>query len=134
MNWRQWLVPSLAILSFVWCVAVGFVIWFTPLAGMESSGGSAQPETERRVQVPFSEVSEFGAAPLVVPAAIAAIGVWAAIRRRRILLSAAALLLATFTFLTGFSIGAAYIPASATLILAVAAAFAIDRRRGSRDD
>jgi hypothetical protein len=80
---------------------MGGWIWFTPIGDRS-----------------FSEVSLLGPAPLIVPVSIAAIGTWAALRSRRVVLGLAAFLLAVFTLISGFSIGRGYIPASALLVLA----------------
>jgi hypothetical protein len=67
---------------------------------------------------------------LIIPVLIAAFATWAALTRHTMGLGVAAVLLAGFAFLAGFSIGAAYLPPSAVLILAAAAAFAfgVDHR------
>ena len=96
------LVPLLSIISLAWCVVIGFWIWFTPIGQSRS----------------FSDVSLFGPAPLIVPVLIAAAAAWAAWRSHRVVLGIAALLLAVFTFISGFSIGSGYLPASGLLILA----------------
>ena len=100
--WRHRLVPLLSTLSLTWCVVMGVWIWFTPIGQSRS----------------FSDISLFGPAPLILPPLIAAIAAWAAWRSHRGLLGFAALLLAVFTFISGFSIGSGYLPASALLVLA----------------
>ena len=96
------LVPSLSTISLAWCVVIGFWIWFTPIGQSRS----------------FSDVSLFGPAPLIMPVLIAAVATWAAWRSRRGVVGFAALLLAVFTFISGFSIGSGYLPASGLLLLA----------------
>ena len=95
------LAPLLSTLSLAWCVVVGFWVWFTPFASRS-----------------FSDVSLFGPAPLILPVVIAAVATWAAWQSRRGVLGFAALLLAVFTFISGFSIGSGYLPASGLLLLA----------------
>ena len=53
---------------------------------------------------------------------VAAVAVWASWRSHRLVLGVAAFLLAVFTFIGGFSIGAGYLPASGLLLLAAALA------------
>lgn len=95
------LAPLLSTLSLAWCVVVGFWVWFTPFGSRS-----------------FSDVSLFGPAPLILPVVIAAVATWAAWQSRRGVLGFAALLLAVFTFISGFSIGSGYLPASGLLLLA----------------
>lgn len=101
-TWRNWLVPLLSTMSLAWCVVIGVWFWFTPIDRFRS----------------FSDVSLFGPAPLIVPVLIAAVATWAAWRNRRGVLGFAALLLAVFTSISGFSIGSGYLPASGLLVLA----------------
>ena len=96
------LVPLLATVSLAWCVVIGIWIWFTPIGQSRS----------------FAEVSLFGPAPLILPVLLAALATWGVWRGRRGVLGFAALLLAVFTFISGFSIGSGYLPASGLLILA----------------
>jgi hypothetical protein len=84
-------------------------------AGITIVGGSRRDVTHYRA---LSEVSQFGPLPLVLPASLAMIAAWAAWRGYRLILGIATLLLAGFTLISGFSIGAAYLPASGALIVA----------------
>jgi len=113
-------------LCLAWCIVVGFVIWFTPMHYTRTSGG-IQTVVER----PFSDVSGNGALPLVIPVVIAGLGAWGAWRGRRVALGTSALLLAAFTVISGFSIGAAYVGASGFQLLAtgLAAVLGSGRRR-----
>ena len=113
MVWRFWVPPMLSALGLAWCAVAGVSIWFTPkrYSGM-SNGVPAVWEPS------FSEVSGLGAVPLLIPVLFAALAAWAAWRGRPVTLGVAALLLAVFTFITGFSIGGAYIPAAWLLIVA----------------
>jgi hypothetical protein len=95
-------VPLLSTISLTWCVLVGAWFWFTPIDRFRS----------------FSDVSLFGPAPLILPVLIAGLATWAAWRTHRGVLGFAALLLAVFTSISGFSIGSGYLPASGLLVLA----------------
>jgi hypothetical protein len=113
--WGTRLAPLLSTMSLTWCVLIGGWIWFTPIR-YEVIHNSV---TVVRYQ-PFSEISLFGPAPLIAPVLIAAVAVWASWRSHRLVLVFAAFLLAVFTFISGFSIGAGYLPASGLLLLAAA--------------
>jgi hypothetical protein len=116
MTWRDRLAPLLSTLSLAWCVLIGAWFWFTPI-GYEAITNDVPTMRYRS----FSEVSLFGPAPLVVPVLITAAAAWAAWRSHRVLLGFAAFLLAVFTFISGFSIGRGYVPASGLLLAAVLA-------------
>ena len=119
MTWARRIAPALSTICLAWCVVVGFVIWSTPMRYVGTSGG-----VSTTIDRPFSEVSGNGALPLVIPVLIAALGTWGAWRGRRVLLGVSALLLAVFTFISGFSIGGAYlIPTGVQLLAFGAAAF-----------
>ncbi|HEU4692046.1 MAG TPA: hypothetical protein VFS23_26975, partial [Vicinamibacterales bacterium] len=107
ITWRDRVAPLLSTMSLAWCVLVGAWFWFTPLRYESIVNGV--PEVGYQS---FSDISRFGPAPLIVPVLIATIGAWAAWRNRRVVLGFAAFLLAVFTFISGFSIGAGYLPAS----------------------
>ena len=109
------LVVTLSFASLLWCVAVGLLLWFLP------SGGQS-----------FASISALGPVPLIIPVALAAVGAWSAYRRHRLVLVAATGVLALFVFLTGFSIGLAYVPATAALVVASIAAAAASGRRALR--
>jgi hypothetical protein len=128
-RWRLWVASCLAVASLTWCLVVGLVIWFGPVTSMEATSTSGGEAVTRQVDVPFSSISGCGALPLIIPVLIAALATWAALTRHTIVLGVAAGLLAGFAFLAGFSIGAAYLPPSAMLILAAAAAFAFGAER-----
>jgi hypothetical protein len=116
MTWRHRLAPLLSTMSLAWCVLIGCWFWFTPIRyeGITND----VPTVHYRS---FSEVSRFGPAPLIVPVLIAAIAAWAAWRSHRVVLGFGAVLLVAFTFISGFSIGGGYLPASALLLAAVLA-------------
>jgi hypothetical protein len=108
----------LSTMSVVWCVLIGSWFWFTPIR-FEVVTNDISTVREGH----FSDVSLFGPAPLIVPVLIATIAAWAAWRRHRVVLGFAAFLLAVFSFISGFSIGAGYLPASGLLLAAVLIAF-----------
>ena len=118
MKWRVWVAPILASISALWCVVVGFLIWSTPVryAGIVVVPG--RPDEHVVDYRAFSDVSHFGAVPLIIPAVLALLATWAASRGSRIGLGVAALSFSGFTFVSGFSIGGAYLPAAGSLILA----------------
>ena len=104
----------LSIMSVAWCALIGGWIWFTPIW----STAFINDTSTVRYQA-FSDVSLFGPAPLIVPVLITTLATWAARRRRRLVLGSCAFLLTVFAFISGFSIGAGYVPASALLVAAV---------------
>jgi hypothetical protein len=116
MTWRNRLAPLLSTMSLAWCLLIGAWFWFTPI-GYEATTSGVSTMRYRS----FSEVSLFGPAPLMVPVLIAAVAAWAAWRSHRVVLGFAAFLLVVFTFISGFSIGAGYVPASGLLLAAVLA-------------
>lgn len=117
MNWKARIAPVLAVCGATWCVAVGVWLWFTPMryVGTIVVAGARQEVTRYRA---FSEVSGFGPLPLVVPAGLAIFAAWAAWRGSRLGLGLSTLLFAGFTLISGFSIGANYVPAAVALIVA----------------
>ena len=108
----------LALLSLSWCVVVGFWIWFTPVRYVGSSGGPGQAVQQTVVYKAVADVSSLGPLPLVIPTLIASAGATAAWHGARVALGLAALLLAAFAFVTGFSIGGAYHLPAGLLFLA----------------
>ena len=111
--WRFWVPPVLSAIGLAWCAVAGVSIWFTPVRYSGTSNGV--PSVWERS---FSEVSSLGSVPLLIPVLFAGLGVWAAWHGQRVTLGVAALLLAVFTFISGFSIGGAYIPAAGLLLVA----------------
>jgi hypothetical protein len=112
MDRTRKLVVTLSFASFLWCVAVGVLLWFLP------SGGQS-----------FASISALGPVPLIIPVALVAVGAWSAYRRHRLVLVVATGAIALFAFLTGFSIGLAYLPAAAALVVASIADFSASGRR-----
>lgn len=101
----------------------------TPIRYLQYS--SAEP-AERFVHRHFSEVSGSGIVPLVVPTVLAGLATWAAWRQRLLGLSVVTLVFFGFCFITGFSIGAAYVPIARALLVATlisAAGRAVARMR-----
>ena len=96
---------------------MGCWIWFAPIRSEAIRNGVPAVRYHS-----FSEVSLLGPVPLVVPVLIAAVAAWAAWRSHQVILGFAAFLLAVFTFISGFSIGAGYLPASGLLFLAAVVA------------
>jgi len=113
MTWRSRLSRLLATMSVVWCLLVGSWLWFTPIRYYGISNGVPVVRYQS-----FSDISLFGPAPLIVPVLIAALALWGAWRHHRLVLWIAAMLLAVFTFISGFSIGRGYVPASGFLLMA----------------
>jgi len=97
-----------------WCALMGLRIWWTPITGSGVGSDGVQFVTTE----PFSETSYFAAAFLLVPVLIAAVGTCAAWQRAPVVVGIAAVLLATFSFITGFSIGSAYQMPAGVLMLA----------------
>jgi hypothetical protein len=118
MTWCNRLAPLLSTMSLAWCVLIGVWFWLTPIE-YEASTNDVPTMRHRS----FSEVSRFGPAPLIVPVLITAAAAWASWRSHRVVLGFAAFLLAVFTFISGFSIGGGYLPASGLLLAAVLSSF-----------
>ena len=114
MTSRDRLAPLLASMSLAWCLLIGAWFWVTPIEYEGSINGVPTVHHQS-----FSDISLLGPAPLIVPVLIAAIAVWATWRSRKAVLALAAFLLVAFTFVSGFSIGGGYIPASAMLLAAL---------------
>lgn len=106
VDWNDRLSCFLVIASLVWCVLIGLWIWLIP---------------------GFIQVSSLGPVPLIVPVVLSALAAWAAWRRLKAVLAVIAFLLAGFTILTGFSIGAAYI--LPTCMLSITAILAVIAKR-----
>ena len=118
MKRLTWTSQMLALISLSWCVVVGFWIWFTPVRYVGITGTPGQPGQHTVAYRAFADVSFLGPLPLIVPTLIAIAGAWAAWHGARVALGLAALLLAAFAFVAGFSIGSAYILPAGLLLLA----------------
>lgn len=100
----------------------GLRIWTTPVryqvlesAGDSTGASSSQEQFEYRS---FSEVPGWGAVPLVIPVLLSGWGVWTAWRGQSIGMTVVALLLLGYSFVTGFSIGGAYVVSGWALVAA----------------
>ena len=131
MKWRDWRLSSyLAAAALLWCVAVGFLLYFLPLgSSVSASSSGAQVESKERI---FT-LSLASLWPLILPVLLCALATWAALRHHRRLLIAATTLLVVFTVLAGFSIGFAYVPAVLLLIVSLLASSPVRQEPGSRD-
>jgi hypothetical protein len=99
MRWRGRTVLVLSAMSTVWSVAMHAWISTTALWRQGLVHGA-----------------------VFVPTVLAILATWGAWRRSRVAVGASALLFAGFTFVTGFSIGAAYLPAAIVLVMAAVVA------------
>jgi hypothetical protein len=115
MNPFRWLSTLLVTGSLVWCFVVDWRIWVTPVRYLHYSSAEPAP---RYIYHSFSEVSGLGVEPLVIPIILVALATWAAWRQRTLLLGTLTLVFAAFSFITGFSIGAAYVPGVSALLVA----------------
>lgn len=114
----------LATVGLLWSVWAGVRIWTTPVVthrvamvaeGSNEERVSSQPFREAQR---FAEVSPLGALPLLIPVALAALAVFGAWIRESFSLTLGAVLLLGYSFVTGFSIGGAYVPAALCLVAA----------------
>ena len=94
-----------AAIGLAWCVVAGWRIWTTPVRFLDEYRS-------------FSDISYFGIVPLVVPVLLAGWATWAAYRQRLLPTALATLSFLFFCFLTGFSIGGAYVPIGIGLVIA----------------
>jgi hypothetical protein len=119
---RAWkLVITLSCAGLLWCIAVGLLLWFLPLGSSTSTSSSGTMVADGGQS--FSSISGLGPLPLIIPLVFVSLGTWSALRHRKHVLVAATALLALFVFLTGLSIGLAYLPAVAALVVACIIAF-----------
>lgn len=96
--------------SLVWCLVAGWSIWTTRVhyAGVDDKA-TAQETTSAAAERSFSEVSALGPLPLIVPIVLTVTAIYAAWSRRPIVLLVLAGVLLAYAFVTGFSIGGAYV-------------------------
>ncbi len=110
----------LVISAFCWCIWVGYQIWTTPVTykGIEvvSSVNSHIRIKEVIETREFSNISDLGATPLIIPVLITLIAIWSIFRFNIKILVIATVLLSVFWVLSGFSIGIAYTPAMVILV------------------
>ena len=116
MNRARKLIVALSGAGLLWCIAAGVLLWFLPLgsSASESSSGATMVADGQS----FASISALGPLPLIVPIVLAAVGTWTALRRHKLVLAGATILMTLFAFLTGFSIGLFYLPAVALLVMA----------------
>jgi hypothetical protein len=126
LKWPARLSFILAAADLIWCVGIGIWIWVTPTRYIGVRVNPGQPDVQMEGYRSFSDVSDWGAAPLIVPAILAALATWAAWTGRKIVLALATVLFIGYTYITGFSIGSAYHPAAGILVLATVIAFAVN--------
>ena len=125
MKWRARLSAILATVSLTWCVVVGIWIWVAPIKYIGVRVSLGQPDVHMEEYRSFSDVSQWGAAPLIVPIVLAAFATWAAWTGRKVFLALATVFIAGYAFVAGFSIGRAYHPAVVILVLATAISFIV---------
>lgn len=123
--------PILATAAFGWCLLVGWWIWTTPVTYTGLVSDPAEPDKAVRAEKyeRFEDVSRLGAVPLVVPAALACLAALAAWKRRPRIVFGLGLAVLGYALISGFSIGSAYMPAGAAIVLAALGDFLSDRRR-----
>jgi hypothetical protein len=113
-GWRLSL--YLAAAALLWSVAAGLLLYLLPLgSSVSASSSGAQVETRERI---FT-LSLSSLWPLIVPALLCALAVWASARHHRLPLIVAAVLLAVFVLLGALSIGLAYVPAVVLLVVGI---------------
>jgi hypothetical protein len=132
MKWAWWVAPVLAATAVVWCAVSGYRFWFTPVRYLVVGGVPGRPLQRAFEYRPFAEVSGYGALPLIVPVFIAIIATYAAFRGLRLVLALSMILFVVFTFITGFSIGGAYLPCAGLLALSTVFAFAVSPKPEGR--
>ena len=121
----RWVARGLAVAAVAWCVVIGAWLWITPIryngvvstGYADSTGVMRQATYETTGSRSFADVSALGPVPLLIPLGLAALGAWSVWRGRTLPAALATGVLLVFVVLAGFSIGAAYAPAAAALIL-----------------
>jgi hypothetical protein len=121
-----WISPLLAVVSALWCVAIGYQIWHMRIGYSVIGAVPGRPHETTFEYKSFPEASPLGPLPLIVPALLAMVAACAAFRRARLLLAVLTVLLAAFCVITGFSIGSEYLRPAAVLM--VSALFALAAR------
>ena len=109
-----------ALAALLLAVAAGAGLALLPVYQGESetvsSSGAVTSSSESATLI--EENGAWVALLLCVPVALAALGLWGALRRRRALVWIAAGCLLAFCLLGGFSIGLSYVPAGVALLVA----------------
>ena len=115
----------LTAVGVVWTTWIGWRIWVTPVRYHVIRDFTDSAGNDQRVEgysfKHFSDVSNLGAVPLIIPVAMAAGLAWCAWQRRWTAALAISLLFFLYCFVGGFSIGGAYWRPG--LVLLVAAVF-----------
>lgn len=111
--------PVLAAATLAWCLFVGWRLWTTPVryVGVVFDAGAQRAVGAEKYER-FADISALGPVPLVVPVVLTALGTIAALRSRTRVLFVLAFGLLAYSYVTGFSIGSAYMPAGGALLLA----------------
>lgn len=133
----RFLALSIVLASVAWTVWVGVRIWTTPVryqvAGATVPGEFIGDDGRRYVNRPFDEVSSAGPVPLLVPIGVTAAALAGAVAGSTPFLGFSAFLLFVLSFIGGFSIGGAYMPAALALGLATVLQY-LQRRLPSQAD
>jgi hypothetical protein len=123
---RALLSPVLAAAGLIWCIVSGYRVWVTPIRYVGSFRAPGQSDIPLESYRSFSDVSDFGALPLIIPVVLAVLATWAAWTGRKAILALATALIIGYSFITGFSIGSAYHPAAGILVLATVTTFVVN--------
>src|SRR5262249_7690696 len=120
-----------ALAALGWSVQAGWRIWTTPVRYQvfESAGDTTGATTTRERFEDRAFWEESSPVPLVIPVLLSGWGAWTAWKGQSIGVTVAALLLLGYSFVTGFSIGGAYVAAGWTLVAAALINFVGKGRR-----
>jgi hypothetical protein len=118
----------------MWCIVSGYRIWVTPIRYIGVRVSPGQPNVHMEEYRSFSDVSDLGALPLVIPVVLAVLATWAAWTGRKVILALATVLFVGYAFVTGFSIGSAYHSSAGILVLATVIDFAVNSGHSDRHD
>lgn len=126
MGRRPVMVGAVAGFALAAAASTWLVVWPCFYRGVEPvavpPGSPPQPAAGRSTCASLLELNGPGVLwVLILPVALAGAAVWGAGGRRRWLLAAATVALAAFSVLGGFSVGLAYLPAVAALVVATLA-------------
>ncbi len=108
-----------ALVALLLTVAAGvFLVFYPAYQGVSGGASSSGVVTSSSQSATLIAVNGFGiVVALCVPIALAALGLLAAARRRRVLVWVPGAVLLGFVVLTGFTIGLFYLPAAIALLL-----------------
>jgi hypothetical protein len=110
----------LAAAVVLWCVGIGVRYWTTPIIsnGIVIEQGPDGSQITRRVQEThsFADISALGMVPLLIPVFLACGAAVAAWHRFPEILAFVVVLFLAYSFVTGFSIGGAYVLPGLTLV------------------